>query len=359
MVNKGCSYSFETNCVLKHLYTLQANARVLLHATYIASRDNVADALSRGDIDGFLCGFPRTKSVTLIPPFLQVSVMVASAHVQLVPSSQGPFASLTPSISPAPSLLCPNCKVTERIFLWYRVNSPPPTTIEAPVILYLSGLASQASLQDVGSYRSGLRKFHTFCNIFSIPKALWLPASFELLHSFVLWATADPSILPSPNFPPVRLEPVSVSVTKKYLSAIRAWHIAQGWPPPLSSQDLERINWSLHGMDRLQQGKRICPPRPPVTIHMLLALKASLALLSPFDACIWVMASCAFWGMMCFDEVSVKSHRTFSAEVYITHSDISFSQDLQGKMYTYHQPKQPLLENHKPFLLLVKATSAQ
>ena len=47
-------------------------------------------------------------------------------------------------------------------------------------------------------------------------------------------------------------EPISVTVVKKYLAAIRAWHIAQGWPPPLSDTHHDRINWSLRGLENLQ-----------------------------------------------------------------------------------------------------------
>ncbi|KAL6302380.1 hypothetical protein BKA93DRAFT_736848, partial [Sparassis latifolia] len=43
---------------------------------------------------------------------------------------------------------------------------------------------------------------------------------------------------------------------------------------------------------------------PPITLNMLLALKAILDLFNSFDACVWAAASCAFWGMMRFSEVS-------------------------------------------------------
>ncbi|KAG1765080.1 hypothetical protein EDD22DRAFT_775428 [Suillus occidentalis] len=190
-----------------------------------------------------------------------------------------------------PSSLCPPCKASERIFLWQGVNTPPAATIPNPVICHIASLANRASLRDTGSYGAGLRKFHLFCDIFSIPELDRLPASFELLHSFALWAVADPS---------------PVDVARKYLSAVRAWHIAQGWQPPLSDSHHSRINWSLRGLENLQSGRRK-PLRPPITLPMLSALKATLTLSDPFDACIWAMASCSFFGMMRFGEVSVTS----------------------------------------------------
>jgi hypothetical protein len=58
VLNKGRSRSEQTNEVLKRVYTLLAQKGISLHAEYVASRDNVTDALSRGDIAEFLRGFP-------------------------------------------------------------------------------------------------------------------------------------------------------------------------------------------------------------------------------------------------------------------------------------------------------------
>jgi hypothetical protein len=216
-----------------------------------------------------------------------------------------PVAHTSPSsstlVSISSSYLRPPCKAAERIFLWRGVNPPPLSTIDNPVICHIANLASRASLRDTASYGAGLRKFHLFCNIFSIPEYDRLPASFELLHSFALWAVADPDpgdpIWSIPGIVP--FEPVSVGVARKYLSAVRAWHIAQGWHPPLSDSHHSRINWSLRGLENLQGGRRK-PLRPPITLAMLTALEATLTLSDPFDACIWAMASCAFFGMMRF-----------------------------------------------------------
>ncbi|KAF9010486.1 hypothetical protein BDQ17DRAFT_1177470, partial [Cyathus striatus] len=139
------------------------------------------------------------------------------------------------------------------------------------------------------AYGSGLRKFHVFCDVFSILEVDRLPASFELMHSFALWAASDLNRLPA---------------VRKYLSAVRAWHIAQGWPPPLSSADSECIKWSLRGLQNLL-GLHRRPLCPPFTIQMLKVLKSSLVLAQPYHACIWAAATCAFWGIMWFGEVTV------------------------------------------------------
>ena len=228
----------------------------------------------------------------------------------------------------------PNCRVEERIFLWRGVNTAPASTIDDPTIHLIAALASRASLRDTSSYGSGLRKFHIFCDIFSIPESERLPASFSLLHSFALWAAADPSML-DPGLPrDVPFEPVSVAVVKKYLAAVRAWHIAQGWPPPLSEEDHNRISWSLRGLENMQ-GNRKRPIRPPITISMLRALRTSLNINEPFDACVWAMALCAFWGMMRFGEVSVTSRGAFDKAKHLTRKDAHFGFDLDNKPYAH------------------------
>jgi hypothetical protein len=247
-----------------------------------------------------------------------------------LPASQSPTYATPLQLNTSP--LRPYCRAEERIFLWRGVNTPPSSTISDPTIQLIAALASRASLRDTSSYGSGLRKFHIFCDIFTIPEPDHLPASFPLLHSFALWAATDPSMLDQEVADRIPFEPISVSVVKKYLAAIQAWHIAQGWPPPLSDEDHDRVNWSLRGLKNIQ-GNRKRPLRPPITISMLRALRASLNLDDPFEACIWAMAVCAFWGMMRFGEVSVTARNAFSASRHLTHKDAHFGFDLDGKPY--------------------------
>ncbi|KAG1865647.1 hypothetical protein C8R48DRAFT_705530 [Suillus tomentosus] len=66
---------------------------------------------------------------------------------------------------------------------------------------------------------------------------------------------------------------------------------------------------------------------------MLTALKATLVLSDPFDACVWAMAACAFFGMMRFGEVSVASRAAFSPSKHLTRADAFFDCDLRCKPY--------------------------
>ena len=66
---------------------------------------------------------------------------------------------------------------------------------------------------------------------------------------------------------------------------------------------------------------------------MLRVLCTTHNLTDPFEACIWAMALCAFWGMMSFGEVSVTTCNTFSPTKHLTRKDARFSVDLDGRPY--------------------------
>ena len=66
---------------------------------------------------------------------------------------------------------------------------------------------------------------------------------------------------------------------------------------------------------------------------MLQALHTSLNLNDPFEACIWAMVTCTFWGMMCFGEVSVYSHSAFNTNKHLKQQDTFFRLDLDNKHY--------------------------
>lgn len=202
---------------------------------------------------------------------------------------------------------------------------PPANTIAHPLIHFMEDTASWASLRDgtTTGYGSGLCKFHIFCDIFSIPETDRLLALYKLLHSFCLWAVAGD----------VPFEPVSVQVAGKYLAAIRAWHLAQGWPPPLSEDHRDQITWSLRGIANIQQHRCTRLPCPPITLHILSTLKDTLNLDNPFEACIWAIAALAFWGLMRFGEATVATRNMFNKQQHLTRSNTLFGTDLSGNEY--------------------------
>jgi len=231
------------------------------------------------------------------------------------------------------SPLRPHCLAKERIHQWRGVNTASPSTIDDPIIQQLARVAVQASLSDQTSYGSGLKKFHVFCDIFNIPEEDRLPAKFEVMHSFALWAASDPEVIDEELWSLTEFEPVSVQTVRKYLAGIRAWHIAQGWPLPLGDDERQRIDFSLRGLAKLSAGKRSRPVRPPVTLAMLAALKESLRLDSSFNASVWAMATCAFWGMMQLGEATVGSRKEFSPLSHPTRGCVVQGHDNKGSPY--------------------------
>lgn len=246
-------------------------------------------------------------------------------------------ASVSPSISVPPNLrdspLRPDCAARDRLFRWRGVNTPRRSTLDVPWLRALDATVLQASISDAAGYGSGIKKFHTFCDVFSVPEEDRLPASFDVLYSFVLWASADAStsISPSTDSPPT--SPVSESTIRHYLAAVRAWHLAQGWDPPLSDGERDRINFALRGVAKLQAERHTKPIRPPVTITMLRLVKRSLDLNTPFDACVWAIITCAFWGMMRLGEATVKCRDDFKPSKSLTRRDAITGSDQDGRLF--------------------------
>ncbi|VDC01640.1 unnamed protein product [Peniophora sp. CBMAI 1063] len=316
VLTKGRSRSANTNEVLKRIYLHLARRGLSLVPDWVSGRTH-----------------PLFDAHTPAPRHLRNAVVMPVRAFVIRPpelfEEQGTVVPVRLELRPSP--LRPPVPSGDRIFLWKGVHAPPRSTIDHPVIQHLARIASRHSLRDRQAYGSALRKYHLFCDHFSIPEADRLPASFALLNSFVLWCAADPDPADRVLADGVTIfEPVSPDTVSKYLSGIRAWHLAQGWPPPLADVDQALIRWHLRGLAIMQAGKRKRPPRPPVTIRMLAALRESLDLSDPFQACVWAAACCAFWGMMRFGEVSVKSRTDFAPSRHLTRGDVELSTDTFG-----------------------------
>jgi hypothetical protein len=60
VIRKGRSRSRETNLILKQIYRMLAQERITLIPSWVSTRQNIADALSRGDVADFLAQFPSS-----------------------------------------------------------------------------------------------------------------------------------------------------------------------------------------------------------------------------------------------------------------------------------------------------------
>ncbi|KAJ7253474.1 hypothetical protein C8J57DRAFT_1437303 [Mycena rebaudengoi] len=126
------------------------------------------------------------------------------------------------------------------------------------------------------SYGAGLLRFHQFCDAQGISEALRMPADKFLLSAFVANAIGS----------------CSGKAIRNWLNGLRLWHIYndaawhgdEGWLPSLKkSADKKGAPF-----------KR--PPRGPITVEHLRALRARLVLSRARDAAIWAAALAAFWG---------------------------------------------------------------
>jgi hypothetical protein len=245
-----------------------------------------------------------------------------------------------------PSRLRPDVPADERLFRWRGVNRPPHAAMGIPVLQHVADLASRSSLRDAGSYGSALRKFHVFCDTFDIEEEARLPARPEVLHAFALWVACTPDPLDPVFADGTLFEPVSVATARKYISAIQTWHVAQGFPAPLRDEDFARLKFTFRRLNNIDRNRRTKAPRPPFTPRLLDSLRDHLDLASSFDACIWAAATCAFWGMMRFGEVTVKSRAKngvqadadglgggFDGARHLKRRDMVISYDSQGSLY--------------------------
>lgn len=60
---------------------------------------------------------------------------------------------------------------------------------------------------------------------------------------------------------------------------------------------------------------------------------STLDMSNSFEACVWAATCCSFWGMVCFGEVSIKSHTAFNGNLHLKRSDVHFDADLYDKRY--------------------------
>lgn len=124
------------------------------------------------------------------------------------------------------------------------------------------------------NYAHSIKTFLAFCAKHHIPEQLIFPSSDYLVCAFVAG----------------QQNTVSQSTIKNYISGIRAWHVRNGYAFSRS----DRLNLLTRASRPLANKK---PPRPPVSLEMLLALSQHLKPDLPFDVCVLACATTAFWGL--------------------------------------------------------------
>jgi hypothetical protein len=178
-----------------------------------------------------------------------------------------------------PSALRPDCPSERRIHLWHSPNPSARLPHASPFMNRARAIASEASLTgpECRAVGAALHKFHVFCAIFGTPERERLPASAALLRDFVTWATTEPNPWDPSLASGIPFEPIGADTARSYLAGIDDWHIAQGFPPPLTNSDWYAIRRDLRRLANVQNGLHKQPRRPPVTLAMFRAVRAHMS----------------------------------------------------------------------------------
>lgn len=200
-----------------------------------------------------------------------------------------------------PSELRPTVPADRRVLFWTSPHSIAAHTqmlaqgIKPHLQTKIYEFLLDSTVEDTRqSYGAGLLRFHQFCDSECISEDLRMPADKFLLSAFVANAIGS----------------CTGKAIRNWLNGLRLWHIYndaewhgnEGWLPLLKkTADKKGAPF-----------KR--PPRGPITMQHLRALRACLDLSRPRDAAIWAVALAAFWGCRRLGELLIRSIKKFSVE---------------------------------------------
>lgn len=236
----------------------------------------------------------------------------------------------SPSLTPLPSSLRPQCPARDRLYLW------SPTTPRSPKDAQGNRLPlSQAEVEKIRdvmvhafadstreTYGSGLLVFHVFCDSKSIPEDQRAPASRILISSFITEMAGH----------------YSGKTVSNYVHGVRAWHILHGVPWSLGG-DME-IDTLFKAAISLTPSSSKKPKRDPYTISLITAIRENLNLSSPLDAAVFACLTTTFFTCARVGEFTVPRLDAFNPTLHIKPSDISKTHDRQGlEMTNFHIPR--------------------
>ena len=228
----------------------------------------------------------------------------------------------------APSNLRPHVKAPDRAQHWIPLKTGTSSALDHPVLRELEQKALFHSLKDNKAVGSALRKYHIWADLFNIPERERFPASFQLIYSFGIWAVSTRSDVQQDFV----FEPVTKKTAMNYLDAINNYHTMHHLPRPMGEEQRKRIEFALKGIARLSPNRRR-PPRPPVKLSHLHALRQAFDISDQFDAACYAAALSAFFGLARLGELTVPSVTSFDSKIHATVNDLVFGSDQAGRNY--------------------------
>ncbi|THH17762.1 hypothetical protein EUX98_g9066 [Antrodiella citrinella] len=252
-------------------------------------------------------------SVTSTDPPTRV-VGTTAANFQPITNQVPPIARpYRPAHAPQPSALRPHCTAAQRLLLWKPAGSIIDQVELEQRIEWVLTHAWASSTRE--TYGSGILAFHVFCDRYAIPETQRAPASTEIVMSFVATLAGF----------------YAGSTIRNYYSAVRAWHILHRFPWTPDQTALDAI---LKGSHALAPPSSSRPPRKPVSITALLAIRESLDLSDGRDAAIWACAVCLFYGIARCGELTTPTLTSFSPQKHVRIQNVSLQTDRNGLQVT-------------------------
>lgn len=159
------------------------------------------------------------------------------------------------------------------------------------------------------SYKSGIKKFQSFCTSHQITSPF--PISQSLLCYYTTYLAKQ------------KLSPATIKV---YLSALRHSQVALGLPGPDRSS-MPKLKLVQRGIERARAiaGTNPSPPRLPITPSILLGIQRHWAPhgLDFNHIMLWAACSTAFFGFFRLGELTVPSDSAFDPSCHLSPADVS------------------------------------
>jgi len=161
------------------------------------------------------------------------------------------------------------------------------------------------------TYATGVRAYQRFCDESGVPVGDRIPANEARLIEFVAWCSTT----------------VAPPTIKVYLSAVRSWHVDNGYgDPTIGRLQLERV---VRGAQRI--GSQPRQVRLPLTIEILRRIWAVEVDQGWDDVMFRAAISLGFFGFLRLGELTLPTATTpFDPRVHATVGDLTFGQHAQA-----------------------------
>jgi hypothetical protein len=196
------------------------------------------------------------------------------------------------------SSLRPHVLAHDRLFLWktpFSISSSHRLASFFPVETisrWREVISASVEKQTHENYGAGLLRFTQFCDKFNIHENLRMPASEALLCLFIANQGAGS---------------VSENTISSWLSSLKMWHSINGAP----WHGGRILKCTKRGVAKLTPPSSRKPPRDPVSLEHMLALRQHLDLSNTRDCAIWA-AACTAWRGITRYELRFVFHPSFN-----------------------------------------------